>query len=176
VAKKNKKPQIKNSAKSKTNPKAKPKTKPKMKVKTKAKTVARVSKTKGKPAVKASSKALRKAAQPKSDLKAVTKRPGFSGVLKPLDNRVIVRHEEFAQRTPGGLFIPETVTYGDRHKQGEVVAVGRGHVNKKGQMRPLDVQKGDTVIFNGYAGAEVKVDGTDFVILTEDEILGVIRP
>jgi chaperonin GroES len=168
VAKKNKKPQIKNSAKSKTNPKAKPKTKPKMKVKTKAKTVARVSKTKGKPAVKA--------AQPKSDLKAVTKRPGFSGVLKPLDNRVIVRHEEFAQRTPGGLFIPETVTYGDRHKQGEVVAVGRGHVNKKGQMRPLDVQKGDTVIFNGYAGAEVKVDGTDFVILTEDEILGVIRP
>jgi len=93
--------------------------------------------------------------------------------VRPLQDRVIVKRIAEEEKSRGGIIIPDTAK--EKPGEGEVIAVGSGKANEKGQIRPLDVKKGDRVLFGKYSGSEIKVDGVDHVILREDEILGVIE-
>ena len=93
--------------------------------------------------------------------------------VKPLHDRVLVkRAEEAEQKSAGGLFIPDTAK--EKPQRGEVVAVGEGKKDDSGKRIPMDVKKGDVVLFGKYAGSEIKVDGEEFLIMREDDILGII--
>src|SRR5258706_14726236 len=92
--------------------------------------------------------------------------------LKPLRDKVVVERSEAEQRTAGGILLPDTAK--DKPKEGVVVAVGPGRVLENGETRALEVKKGDKVLFGGYAGSEVKLDGKEYLILSENEILAVI--
>jgi chaperonin GroES len=96
-------------------------------------------------------------------------------VISPLDDRILVEVAAVATRTAGGLFIPDSVDASERQKQGTVVAVGRGHVGRKGKLRPLDVQLGDTVIFEPYMGSPIQVGDQELVVLRESQLLGVVK-
>lgn len=93
--------------------------------------------------------------------------------VRPLQDRVIVKRIAEEEKSRGGIIIPDSAK--EKPGEGEVIAVGSGKANEKGQVRPLDVKKGDRVLFGKYSGSEIKVDGVDHVILREDEILGVIE-
>ena len=93
--------------------------------------------------------------------------------LKPLRDKVVVERSEAEERTAGGIVLPDTAK--DKPKQGTVVAVGSGRVLDNGDVRKLEVKKGDKVLFGGYAGSEVKIDGQELLILSESEILAVIE-
>lgn len=97
--------------------------------------------------------------------------PDWADFITPLDDRVLVEVETMT-KTAGGLFIPATVS--DRPQQGKVVAVGRGHRNKKGRVRPMDVSLGDTVMFAAFSGTEMKLENSEILILRESDILGII--
>lgn len=99
----------------------------------------------------------------------------LSSFFTPLDDRVLVQRMGLSDRTPGGLYIPDTASSSDKPTQGRVVAVGRGHLSKKGKLQPLDVQLGDLVLFNSFAGSEVKIENEDMLLLRENEILGVMK-
>ena len=92
--------------------------------------------------------------------------------LKPLRDKVVVERSEAEQKTAGGILLPDTAK--DKPKEGTVVAVGPGRILENGETKALEVKKGDKVLFGGYAGSEVKVDGKDYLILSENEILAVI--
>lgn len=93
--------------------------------------------------------------------------------VKPLHDRVLVkRAEEAEQKSAGGLFIPDTAK--EKPQRGEVIAVGDGKKDDDGKRIPMDVKKGDIVLFGKYAGSEIKVDGEEFLIMREDDILGII--
>jgi chaperonin GroES len=96
-----------------------------------------------------------------------------SSVFSPLDDRVIVEEVKTELRTAGGLFIPDTVADPSGPKEGVVLAVGRGHLDRKGRMRPLDVKKGDTVLFETYMGDPLKIGDRDVTVLRESLLLGV---
>ena len=92
--------------------------------------------------------------------------------VRPLRDRVLVeRLEEADQQTIGGIIIPDTAK--EKPQQGRVIAAGKGRVNDKGEVFPLDVKEGDTVLFGKYAGSEIKIEGREYLIIREDEILGV---
>jgi chaperonin GroES len=91
--------------------------------------------------------------------------------IKPLHDRVVVRRIEEEQRTPGGVIIPDTAK--EKPMQGEVLAVGPGARDESGKRIQPDVKAGDTVLFGKYGGTEVKIDGREYLILREDEVLGV---
>ncbi len=93
--------------------------------------------------------------------------------LRPLQDRIIVKRMEEEQKTAGGLFIPETAK--EKPQRGEIVAVGNGKKTEDGKVLPLDVKVGDKVLFGKYAGTEVKVDGDDYLMMREDDILAVIE-
>lgn len=93
--------------------------------------------------------------------------------LRPLQDRIIVKRMEEEQKTAGGLFIPETAK--EKPQRGEIVAVGNGKKKEDGGIVPLDVKVGDKVLFGKYAGTEVKVDGEDYLMMREDDILAVIE-
>jgi chaperonin GroES len=93
--------------------------------------------------------------------------------IRPLHDRVIVRRLEEERKTAGGIVIPDTAT--EKPVQGEVVAVGKGKVLDNGQSRPLDVKKGDKVLFGKFAGSEVKLDGKELLVLREEDIMGVLE-
>lgn len=93
--------------------------------------------------------------------------------VRPLYDRVIIRRLEEEEKTKGGIIIPDTAK--EKPAEGEVVAVGSGKVTEKGELRPLQVKKGDRVLFGKYSGNEIKLDGEEHLILKEDEILGVIE-
>jgi len=93
--------------------------------------------------------------------------------LRPLQDRIIVKRVEEETKTAGGLFIPETAK--EKPQQGEVVAVGKGKRAEDGKTYPIDLKVGDKVLFGKYAGSEVKLEGQDFLIMREDDILGVIE-
>ena len=93
--------------------------------------------------------------------------------VRPLQDRVIVKRIAEEEKTRGGIIIPDTAK--EKPGEGEVVAVGSGKADDKGKVRPLDVKKGDRVLFGKYSGSEIKVDGVDHIILREDEILGVLE-
>ncbi|RMG45577.1 MAG: co-chaperone GroES [Acidobacteria bacterium] len=92
--------------------------------------------------------------------------------IKPLHDRVLVKRIEEAQKTKGGIIIPDTAK--EKPQEGEVIAVGQGKRDDQGKVHPLEVKKGDRVLFGKYSGTEVKIEGEEYVILREDEILGIV--
>ena len=93
--------------------------------------------------------------------------------LRPLQDRIIVKRLEEENVTAGGILIPDTAK--EKPQRGEIVAVGKGKVTEDGKVLPIDVKVGDKVLFGKYAGTEVKIDGQDYLIMREDDILGVIE-
>ena len=94
--------------------------------------------------------------------------------IKPLHDRVIIRRiEDSTDKTAGGLFIPDTAK--EKPQEGEVIAAGEGKYKEDGTRQTLDVKAGDRVLFGKYSGSEIKLDGEEFIIMREDEILGVIN-
>lgn len=94
--------------------------------------------------------------------------------IKPLHDRVILRRiEDTVNQTAGGLFIPDTAK--EKPQEGEVIAVGEGKYKEDGTRQTLDVKAGDRVLFGKYSGSEIKLDGEEYLIMREDEILGIIE-
>ncbi|MCG8378293.1 MAG: co-chaperone GroES [Proteobacteria bacterium] len=93
--------------------------------------------------------------------------------IRPLHDRVIVKRVEEEKTSPGGIVIPDSAT--EKPVQGEVIAVGNGKLLDNGELRALDLKKGDKVLFGKYSGTEVKVDGDELLVLREDDIMGVIE-
>jgi chaperonin GroES len=93
--------------------------------------------------------------------------------VRPLHDRIIVQRIDEGEQKIGGIIIPDTAK--EKPQQGKVIAVGSGRVNDKGEVLPLDVKAGDTVLFGKYSGSEIKVDGKEYLIVREDEILGVVE-
>ena len=93
--------------------------------------------------------------------------------FRPLHDRVVVRRIEEDEKTSGGIIIPDTAK--EKPMQGEVLAVGPGERNEKGQITPLDVKAGDRILFGKWSGSEVKIDEEELVIMKESDILGIIE-
>ena len=93
--------------------------------------------------------------------------------VRPLQDRILVRRVAEEEKTKGGIIIPDTAK--EKPAEGEVIAVGNGKINEKGELRPLAVKKGDRVLFGKYTGSDIKIDGVEHLILREDDILGVIE-
>ena len=93
--------------------------------------------------------------------------------FRPLHDRVVVRRVDEDERTAGGIIIPDTAK--EKPQQGEVIAVGPGVADDKGQVQPLDVQSGDRVLFGKWSGTEVTINGEDVLIMKESDILGVLE-
>jgi chaperonin GroES len=92
--------------------------------------------------------------------------------VRPLHDRVLVKRMNEEERSKGGIIIPDTAK--EKPIQGEVIAVGTGRVADDGKVRPLDVKKGDKILFGKYAGTEIKIDGDEFLMMREEDILGVL--
>jgi chaperonin GroES len=93
--------------------------------------------------------------------------------IRPLHDRVVVRRKEEETTTPGGIVLPGSAT--EKPVQGEVLAIGKGKILENGDIRPLDVQVGDTVLFGKYSGTEIKIDGEEVLVMREEDIMGVIE-
>ncbi|MBI2899194.1 MAG: co-chaperone GroES [Planctomycetes bacterium] len=93
--------------------------------------------------------------------------------LKPLRDKVVVERAEAEEKTAGGIVLPDTAK--DKPKQGTVVSVGPGRVLENGEIKPLEVKKGERVLFGAFAGSEVKLNGKEYLVLSESEILAVIE-
>src|SRR6476660_1173833 len=96
----------------------------------------------------------------------------MSTKLTPLHDRIVVRRIEEAETTRGGIIIPDTAK--DKPQEGEVIAVGKGKVNEDGKTFPLAVKEGDRILFGKYSGTEIKIDGDEFLIMREEEVLGIL--
>ena len=94
--------------------------------------------------------------------------------VRPLGDKVLVRRDEAQGKTDSGIYLPESAK--DKPKQGTVMALGSGNLNKEtGEYIPFTVKEGDSVLFSSYSGTEVKINDEDFLIMTEDDILGIIE-
>jgi chaperonin GroES len=93
--------------------------------------------------------------------------------IRPLHDRVLVKRKAEAEKTAGGLYIPETAK--ERPVEADVIAVGNGKLLEDGSLRPLHVKAGDVVLFGKYAGSEIKLDGVDHLIMREDDLLAIIE-
>jgi len=93
--------------------------------------------------------------------------------IRPLHDRIVVKRVEEEKTSPGGIVIPDTAK--EKPIRGEVVAVGHGKLLDNGQVRALDVKVGDKVLFGKYSGTEVKIDGIEYLMLREDDIMGVLE-
>lgn len=93
--------------------------------------------------------------------------------MKPLDDRVVVQPLEQEQKTTGGIFLPETAK--EKPQQGKVIAVGPGKMLDSGERAPMNVKKGNVVLFAKYSGAEVEVDGKELLIMRESDLLAVVE-
>ena len=93
--------------------------------------------------------------------------------IRPLQDRLVVKRLAEEEKTKGGIIIPDSAK--EKPIEGEVIAVGNGKVAEDGKQRPLDVKKGDRVLFGKYSGTEIKLDGVEHLILREDEVLGIIE-
>jgi chaperonin GroES len=93
--------------------------------------------------------------------------------VRPLHDRVLVKRSTEEEKSKGGIIIPDTAK--EKPVQGEVIAVGSGRVTEDGKIRPLDVKKGDKILFGKYAGTEIKVNGDEYLMMREEDILGVIQ-
>ena len=93
--------------------------------------------------------------------------------IRPLQDRVIVQRLDSEEKTASGLYIPETAK--EKPQQGKVISAGKGKVREDGSIQPLDVKAGDRVLFGKYSGTEVKIDSGEYLILREEDILGVLE-
>ena len=93
--------------------------------------------------------------------------------FRPLHDRVLVRRVEAEERTAGGIIIPDTAK--EKPQEGEVIAVGPGTPNDRGELRPLDVMAGDRVLFGKWSGTEVKINNEELLIMKESDIMGVVE-
>ena len=93
--------------------------------------------------------------------------------IRPLHDRVLVKRLETEEQIRGGIIIPDTAK--EKPQEAEVIAVGPGKLTDEGKRSPMDVKEGDKILMGKYSGSEIKIDGNDFVILREDEILAVIN-
>jgi chaperonin GroES len=93
--------------------------------------------------------------------------------FRPLHDRVVVRRLESDEKTKGGIIIPDTAK--EKPQEGEIIAVGPGARDESGKIVPLDVKKGDKVLFGKWSGTEVKIDGQDLLIMKESDIMGIIE-
>jgi chaperonin GroES len=93
--------------------------------------------------------------------------------IRPLQDRVLVQRVQEEERTKGGIIIPDTAK--EKPQEGKVVAVGKGKVGDNGKLTPLDVKAGDKILFGKYSGSEIKLDGEDYLIMREEDILGVLE-
>ncbi|HWB19723.1 MAG TPA: co-chaperone GroES [Phycisphaerales bacterium] len=94
--------------------------------------------------------------------------------VKPIGDKILVKRSDAQDKTEHGIYLPESAK--DKPKEGKIIAVGQGILNKDtGKYMPFSVSKGDRVIFSSYAGTEVKIDGNEYLIMTEEDILGVIE-
>jgi chaperonin GroES len=94
--------------------------------------------------------------------------------IRPLHDRIVVtRIEDETEKTAGGLFIPDSAK--EKPQQGEVVAVGNGKRTEDGKLIPCDVKAGDRILFGKYSGSDIKIDGKEYLIMREDEVLGVLE-
>lgn len=93
--------------------------------------------------------------------------------IRPLYDRIVVKRIEEKETKVGGLFIPDSAK--EKPQEGEVVAVGQGKRNDEGKLIPLDVKAGDRILFGKYSGSDIKIDGTEYLIMREDEVLGVLE-
>jgi chaperonin GroES len=93
--------------------------------------------------------------------------------VRPLHDRVIIERIEEGEQKVGGIIIPDSAK--EKPQQGKIIAAGKGRIEKDGKVTPLDVKAGDTILFGKYAGQEIKIDGNDYLIMREEEVLGVIE-
>ena len=93
--------------------------------------------------------------------------------IRPLQDRIIVKRVDEEETTKGGIIIPDTAK--EKPQEGKVIAVGKGKLNEDGKIQPLDVKKGDKVLFSKYAGTEITIEGEDHLIIREDDVLGVVE-
>jgi chaperonin GroES len=91
----------------------------------------------------------------------------------PLHDRILVRRVEDGETVRGGIIIPDSAK--EKPQEGKVIAAGKGKSNDEGKVFPLDVKAGDSVLFGKYAGAEIKIDGEEFLIMREEEVLGIVK-
>ncbi len=93
--------------------------------------------------------------------------------IRPLHDRVLVEPLEAEEKTAGGIIIPDTAK--EKPMEGKIVAVGKGTRNDEGKVAPLDVRNGDRILYGKWSGTEVKVDGDDYLIMKESDIMGVVE-
>jgi chaperonin GroES len=93
--------------------------------------------------------------------------------IRPLYDRIVVKRIEEQEQKVGGLFIPDSAK--EKPQEGEVVAVGKGKRTEEGKLIPLDVKAGDRILFGKYSGNEIKLNGEEFMIMREDEVLGILE-
>jgi chaperonin GroES len=93
--------------------------------------------------------------------------------IRPLQDRIIVRRVDEEETTKGGIIIPDTAK--EKPQEGKVIAVGKGKLNEDGKLQPLDVKKGDKVLFSKYAGTEINIKDVEHLIIREDDVLGVVE-
>ena len=93
--------------------------------------------------------------------------------VRPLHDRILVRRMEEDEKTAGGIIIPDSAK--EKPQRGEIVATGKGRVTEDGKTLPLEVKSGDKVLFSKYAGTELKLDGSEFLMMREEDVLGVMN-
>lgn len=93
--------------------------------------------------------------------------------VRPLHDRLLVRRSTEEEKTAGGLYIPDTAK--EKPQRGEVVAVGSGRLTDEGKQIPLEVKKGDSILFSKYSGTELKLDGSEYLMIREEDVLGIIN-
>jgi chaperonin GroES len=93
-------------------------------------------------------------------------------MIRPLYDRLIVKRATAETKTASGIIIPDTAK--EKPQEGEVIAVGKGKLKEDGTLIPMDVKKGDRILFGKYAGTEIKIDGEEYLMMKEDDVLGII--
>jgi len=93
--------------------------------------------------------------------------------FRPLHDRILIKRIEEKETAKGGIIIPDSAK--EKPQEGEVIAVGNGKMNEDGKVVPLDVKAGDRILFGKYSGSEIKMDGEEYLILKEDEVVGVVE-
>ena len=93
--------------------------------------------------------------------------------IRPLQDRILVKRVDEEEKSKGGIIIPDSAK--EKPQEGKVIAVGSGRISEDGTQRPLDVRKGDKVLFSKYGGTEVNLDGVEHLIIREDDILGILE-
>ena len=116
---------------------------------------------------------LLESASKEQNIKIVLEKFGEKSMkFKPLHDRVLVEREESDEKSAGGIIIPDTAK--EKPMQGKIIAVGSGSKDEQGKVTPLDVKAGDTVLFGKWSGTEIKLDGTDYIIMKESDIMGIV--